>query len=55
MIKDSKIKTLTKQIEKASNSLEQLALQEQDLLRELDEFKSQVTKCTQNHPVKVSS
>ncbi|NBD16668.1 MAG: hypothetical protein GVY04_11165 [Cyanobacteria bacterium] len=55
MMTDSKLKVLTKQIEKASNSLEKLALQEQDLLKELDEFKFQVTKNNSNCPIKVSS
>ncbi len=55
MTTDSKLKTLTKQIESASNSLEQLALQERDLLRELEEFKCQITKDNSNFPIKVSS
>lgn len=55
MMTDSKLKVLTKQIEKASNSLEKLALQERDLLKELDEFKFQVTQNNSNCPIKVSS
>jgi len=44
MIADSKLKTITKQIEKASHSLEQLAFQERYLLQQIEEVKYQMSR-----------